>query len=367
MTSPTPATCSKPTPSWAAPRARSRPATPSCRTCSCTPSPCARAARDAAVYLTAARNQVQWIVNNLDPADPLMTKGQRMSEHILVPALAEFMMRDPQTTVTGVDAWLASWTDTVISRSNNYWDFRKYSDTIWTPENVPGGHPWWNEPGNIAGFPASALAAATRITDPAKVARLRQIAVSQLDQVFGRNPYNRHFSFRAAQANYGFEGVETGWFSQHIGGLGDLENVRGVLDSSAKHLSFPYNPTEPPGYVEGWVAFNSAWNAAMTWAARDRSSISFLAPNAQGAVGGDGMRAGRTHGPAQFQPRPRRNRQRPHHQRQRRCGNPRPHRNRAGHLRFPGRDLPGKRHHAHHRRRLAGSADRRFHFCQLRL
>jgi hypothetical protein len=240
---------------------------------------------DAATYLTAARNQVQWIVNNKLATDPLMTKGQRMSEHILVPALVEFMMRDPSTPVTGVDAWLTNWTDTVIARSANYWDFRKYSDTIWTPENVPGGHPWWNEPGNIAGFPASALAAATRIQDPSKVNRLRQIAVSQLDQVFGRNPYNRHFSFRGAQAGYGFEGVETGWFSQHIGGLGVLENVRGVLDSSAKHLSFPYNPNEPPGYVEGWVAFNSAWNAAMTWAARDRSSIAFPAP---GPVGEDG-------------------------------------------------------------------------------
>ena len=243
---------------------------------------------DAASYRTAARNQVQWIVNNLDPANPIVTKGQRMSEHILVPALAEFMMRDPQTTVTGVDAWLASWADVVISRSNNYWDFRKYSDTIWTPENVPGSHPWWNEPGNIAGFPASALAAITRLQDTAKIQRLRQIAVSQLDQVFGRNPHNRHFSFRAAQANYGFEGVEAGWFSQHIGGLGDLVNVRGVLDASAKHLSFPYNPEVSPGYVEGWIAFNSAWNAAMVWAARDRSSITFVDPEPGAEVSTNG-------------------------------------------------------------------------------
>jgi hypothetical protein len=243
---------------------------------------------DAASYRTAARNQTQWIINNLDPANPLVTKGQRMSEHILLPALAEFMMRDPSGPVTGIDAWISSWADTVIARSNNYWDFRKYSDTIWTPENVPGGHPWWNEPGNIAGFPASALAAATRLTDPVKIARLRAIATSQTDQVFGRNPHNRHFSFRATQAGYGFEGVETGWFSQHLGGLGILENSRGVLDASAKHLSFPYNPNVAPGYVEGWVAFNSAWNAAMAWSARDRSLIRFLAPSPQGAVGGDG-------------------------------------------------------------------------------
>jgi hypothetical protein len=244
---------------------------------------------DSASYLTAARNQTQWIISNLDPANPLVTKGQRMSEHILVPALVEFTMRDPSGPVTGTDAWLASWADTVIARSNNYWDFRKYSDTHWTPEN-PGSssHPWWNEPGNVAGFPASALAAATRLSDPVRIARLRAIAVSQTDQVFGRNPHNRHFSFRATQPGYGFEGVETGWFSQHLGGLGILENTRGVLDASAKHPAFPYNPNVPPGYVEGWVAFNSAWNAAMLWSARDRSEIRFLAPDPQGAVGGDG-------------------------------------------------------------------------------
>jgi hypothetical protein len=244
---------------------------------------------DATNYLGAARNQAQWIVNNLSPTNAIVTKGQRMSEHILVPALAEFLLRDPATPVTGIGTWLTNWTDTVIARSANLWDFRKYTDTVWTPEN-PGSasHPWWNEPGNIAGFPASALAAATRVADPVKVARLRQIAVSQLDQVFGRNPHNRHFCFRAAQTNYAFEGVETGWFSQHIGGLGILENARGVLDSSAKHPAFPYNPGVSPGYVEGWVAFNSAWNVSMAWAARDRSTISFLNAGPGGAVGADG-------------------------------------------------------------------------------
>jgi Glycosyl hydrolases family 16 len=243
---------------------------------------------DAQDYLAAARNQTQWIVSQLDPADPVVTKGQRMSEHILVPALAEFMLRDPAGPVAGVDAWLSTWADTVISRSENGWDFRKFSDLQWTPEN-PGStsHPWWNEPGNIAGFPASALAAAARLTDPSKIARLKAIANSQNDQIFGRNPYNRHFSFRAAQPGYGFEGVESGWFSQHIGGLGILENSRGVLDASVKHPAFPYNPNEPPGYVEGWVAFNAAWNAAMTWAARDRSSLRFIS-TANPTSGSDG-------------------------------------------------------------------------------
>ena len=262
--------------------------------------------------------------------------------------------------VTGVDAWLTSWANTVIARSANYWDFRKYSDTIWTPLNDINStsHPWWNEPGNIAGFPASALAAATRITDPGEIPRLRAIAVSQLDQVFGRNPHNRHFSFRATQAGYGFEGVETGWFSQHLGGLGILENSRGVLDSSAKHLSFPYNPNVSPGYVEGWVAFNSAWNAAMTWAARDRSSIRFLAPDPQGAVGGDGVVQIELTRPAQFQPQPGRTRRRARHQREWRRGNPHPHRNRCRHRRFQRPAFPRKLRHAHQRQRHPASGRR---------
>ena len=42
---------------------------------------------DANLYLTAARNQVQWIVNNKPPTDPLMTKGQRVAGGAIAQAI----------------------------------------------------------------------------------------------------------------------------------------------------------------------------------------------------------------------------------------------------------------------------------------
>lgn len=252
-------------------------------------------------FLTAARNQVQWIVDNLDPADPMVTKGQRMSEHILVPSLVEFVQRDGDGPVTGVTEWVRDWADTMVARSDNFWDFRRFSDAEWTPGGWSQGY--WNEPGNVAGLPASLYAAIDLLDDDAVIQRLRVIAVSHLDHVFGRNPFNRHFSFRAAQPTHGFEGVERGWFSQHSGGYGDLGDVRGVLDASPKHPAYPYDPGAHPGYVEGWVAFNTAWNAAMTWAARDRTRLEFIGPDGQPAgtpVGADGFLRLRLRAPLNF-------------------------------------------------------------------
>ena len=304
---------------------------------------------DAASYRNSARNQVQWIVNNLDPANPMVTKGQRMSEQILVPALSEFMMRDASGPVTGVDAWLASWADTVIARSANYWDFRKYSDTIWTPLNDINStsHPWWNEPGNIAGFPASALAAAARLSDPIKIARLRAIAVSQTDQVFGRNPHNRHFSFRATQAGYGFEGVETGWFSQHLGGYGILENSRGVLDSSAKQLSFPYNPNVVTRLCRRLGRLQLGLECRHDLGRPGPQLDPLPRARPAGSRRQRWCRANRVDRAAQFQPQPSRTRRRACHQRKWRCGNPHPDRNRGRHRRFPRPAFPRKHRHAH--------------------
>ncbi len=45
---------------------------------------------DATNYLNAARTQAQWIIDNLDWADPRTTKGHRMSEHKMMPGLVYF-------------------------------------------------------------------------------------------------------------------------------------------------------------------------------------------------------------------------------------------------------------------------------------
>jgi hypothetical protein len=214
-------------------------------------------------HLDAARAQVDWIVANLDWADPATTKGQRMSEHVTMESLAYYAARFPSAALR---AKIQQWADVVIARSQNMWDFRKYSDSLWII-------PEFNEPGNVAGLPAAALAAARVLDDPPREAALRRIAAAQIDHVFGRNPADAHFSHDAATPG-GFEGVERGWPTEYPGqGAGELENVQGVLDGSPKEASYPYNPEADPGYTEGWVAFNTAWNASLAQLAADQTAI----------------------------------------------------------------------------------------------
>ncbi len=212
---------------------------------------------DAASYFTAAYNNAVWIINNLIPSNVEVTKGQRMSEHLLIPSLVYFYKEYPASAPSGIAAYVDQWANVMIERSNNAWDFRRYSAAEWT---IPS----YNEPGNVAGFPASAISAASVVNNPATGARLRQIAVAHVDNVYGRNPFGRHFS---ANAERDFEGVELGWFSEYSGGLGELNNSRGVLDGAPQTPQYPYNPSSAPGYTEGWVAFNTAWNLSLAYMA----------------------------------------------------------------------------------------------------
>jgi hypothetical protein len=217
---------------------------------------------DSQLYMNAAINNATYVINNFAPATTSVTKGQRMSEHVLIPSLVYFYKMYPSQAPSGLLNYVQQWTTTMIGRSNNAWDFRKYSDTTWI---IPG----YNEPGNVAGFPASALAAAT-IVGSSDAAALRRLAYAHVDNLFGRNPSGRHFS---ANAPRDFEGVELGWFQEHVGGAGELANARGVLDGSPKEASYPYNSAAKPGYTEGWVAFNSAWNIALAYLAYEDTGI----------------------------------------------------------------------------------------------
>lgn len=226
---------------------------------------------DYQAYFNAAYNNAQWIINNVDWNDPTTTKGQRMSEHVTMEALAYFQKEYPGLAPSGLLDKINAWAAVVIARSNNLWDFRKYSDTTWI---IPS----YNEPGNVAGFPAAAFAAIQVITDTNVQDNLRRIAMSQIDHIFGRNPANRHFSHDGvpggnSETGNGFEGVEAGWFGELTGGAGALNNVRGVLDGSLKEASYPYNPNADPGYFEGWTAFNTAWNASLAYMAGDDTEV----------------------------------------------------------------------------------------------
>jgi hypothetical protein len=214
----------------------------------------------AAKFFKAAFEQTSWIINNLDWNDPRTTKGQRSAEHKLLPALVYFLQHYPDKAPKGLREKIEQWTDVAISRSGNLWDFRRYDmGTNWTI-------PEYSESGNIAGFPAIALAAASVEPDTAKKRRLEQLAAAATDDLFGRNPQNAcaPYHFQA-----GFEQLEKGWPVHYLYNMcARLETVRGSISSTCSAEMYPYNPSGKFRHPEGWSAFNAAWDvgqAYLTW------------------------------------------------------------------------------------------------------
>lgn len=229
---------------------------------------------DAGRYLDAAVRQAEWLVANLDWENPLHTKGQRMSEFVTVTGLAHLLESQPGRAPAGLRAKLEAWADVLIRRSANLWDFRKLGEAPdqWTPF---GEKPtMWNEPGNVVGLPAIIFAALPAITDTAKRARLEQIAWAHFDQLFGRNPVGRHFSFDAPRE---VEGVEHGWFKFHVGGIGRLAEARFVIDGSPKNAHYPYHPEKgDTGWTEGWIQHNLPFNLSLAYLARSDTRLELV-------------------------------------------------------------------------------------------
>ncbi len=220
---------------------------------------------DADLYLAAALRQAEWLVANLDWENPLHTKGQRMSEFLTLTGLAHLLTVYPDRAPPGLRAKLATWADVALRRSDNLWDFRKLSDASdqWTP--VGEKPTMWNEPGNVVGLPAIIYSVLPHLDDPAKRARLEQIAWAHFDQLFGRNPVGRHFSFDAPRE---VEGVEHGWFKFHVGGIGRLADARFVLDGSPKNVHYPHHPERgDAGWTEGWIQHNLPFNLSLAYLA----------------------------------------------------------------------------------------------------
>ncbi len=213
---------------------------------------------DAKKYFDAAYRQTEWIVKNLDWGDPQTTKGQRMSEHVTMTGLAMMLDTYPDRCPKGLAKKIEQWKQVMVKRSENMWDFRKFSDTEWT---VPK-----NEPGNVLGFPACALAAVSATPDSKLNDRLVELAYSHMDNAFGRNPIGRHFSYDAARE---IEGVERGWHTFFRGGIGRLEKVPFVFDGAPISGQYPYNPNAKPARTEGWVQFNVAFNLSLAYMAHN--------------------------------------------------------------------------------------------------
>jgi len=219
---------------------------------------------DAQKYVDAAYAQLDWMIKNLDWNDPMTTKGQRMSEHITMRAFAYFQSQYPDKAPNRLKQKVEDWAKVVLSRADNYWDFRKYSMEEWTP-------PSWNETGNVLGFPAAALAAMSVLENDKLKDSLEVLVWSHVDNAFGRNPTGRHFSYRGPTE---IEGVDLGWYSYHKGGIGLLDEVKFVFDGSPKSFHYPNHPEVGNlGWTEGWVQFNTAFNTSMAYLANYYTSI----------------------------------------------------------------------------------------------
>ena len=209
---------------------------------------------DAVDYLAAATKQTQWLIDRFDWNDPRATKGQRMSEHKTITGLVWFLQHHPQHAPAGLPRKVADWARLMVQRSDNLWDFRRFD---------LAGHwtiPKLNEPGNLAAFTASALAASRVVDDEPLRTRLLELAVAHMDNLFGRNP-----QFAAAvYPEQGFPLVERGWpicFKPDT--CARIETTRGAICASPGTEKYPFNPAGEFRHSEGWVNFNAAWNVAL--------------------------------------------------------------------------------------------------------
>ncbi|EPR65466.1 hypothetical protein ADICYQ_5387 [Cyclobacterium qasimii M12-11B] len=215
-------------------------------------------------FFSAAYRQLDWMIKNLDWSDPMTTKGQRMSEHMTMRAFAYFYQQFPDRAPKGIPEKVKEWAQLMLDRSDNLWDFRKYSAEEWTP-------PGWNETGNILGFPAAVFAANGILEDKALIKDLEMLAWSHFENAFGRNPTGRQFSYKGPEE---VEGVDLGWYSRHRGGIGLLDEVQFVFDGSPKSFHYPNFPEVGDlGWTEGWVQFNTAFNLSMAYMANYYTAI----------------------------------------------------------------------------------------------
>lgn len=228
---------------------------------------------DAPAYLDAAVKQVSWMIAHADWNDPLVTKGQRMSEFVTMTGMAHLLESYPDQAPRELRKKINDWGKVIIRRSANMWDFRKLDDkNQWTPM---GEKPqMWNEPGNVLGLPASIFSALPFIDSDSERKRLEQIAFACFDNMFGRNPAGLHFCFDAPRE---IEGVEKGWYSQYKGGIGQLANARFVIDGSCKNGHYPYNPQVGNiGWTEGWIQFNTPFNLSLCYLAKSDTSVEIM-------------------------------------------------------------------------------------------
>jgi hypothetical protein len=211
---------------------------------------------DAALYLNAAVKQAEWIIKNLDWNDPRTTKGHRLSEHRTIPNLVWLLQKYPDHAPAGLKEKITEWAEIAVSRSHNLWDFRKFSDDMWT---IPG----MNEVGNSLGLPAIALATSWVVEDPALKEELERIAISSIDHLFGRNPM---LAAATPHPKQGFPEVERGWpklYKKDV--CARLETVRGNIATLCGSEMYPFSPGKKFRHLEGWSNYGAAWCISLAY------------------------------------------------------------------------------------------------------
>ena len=276
-------------------------------------------------FLTAAVDNCAYTVSNTDGndiCDPYFCKGQRMSEYVTIPALDYFVemcpddvdfsalnldgLSDGMTNVSAlkeaVKTKVAAWAKVNIARGDNLWDIRKAvcaADVNKYQFHTNGGSvtkEYWtgaayaiadnqnpapkNEPGNQAGLQAVMYAAARVLKDDATTTnRLHALGVAAIDDLFGRNPTGTA-AFHDVVRD--FTGGDAGWYKQYSGGAGRLEDCTAVIDANAPEFCYQnggYNPSkdyqnnESLSYTEGWVAYNTAWNASLAYSQAENVNL----------------------------------------------------------------------------------------------
>ncbi len=212
---------------------------------------------DPGRYLTAAVKQADWIVKNLDWNDPRTTKGHRMSEHRTIPSLVWLLQNYPDQAPAGLKEKITAWAEVAAKRSANLWDIRRFDD---------GEHwaiPKINDVGNWLATPGIAIAASWVIEEPALKSRMREIAVSHADAVFGRNP---RLAAAPNKPQMGFPGIERGWpvsYKENV--CARLELCRGSISSAPGSEMFPFNPEGGYRHAEGWVNYGAAWCLSLAY------------------------------------------------------------------------------------------------------
>lgn len=236
-------------------------------------------------FIKYAQESAKDIIQNWDFNNPRHMWWIRNAEHITPQALAWFLLVAPDLAPAGTKEKLAAWSLHMKQKTNNFWKYRKHSETEWA-------HPKTKELGGAPALGGSMFAVAHIFNDKS----LRSLAWSQVDFVFGVNPVGAHLSNKSEERVKieGFwEGVEDGWPQAHPDGYGKLGLVRGTLDGSPLDSQFPIAKTvekivgQNNGQVfgknayatEGWCVSNRGWEATVSFANLGTQQIRFLDVN----------------------------------------------------------------------------------------